>query len=99
VQEKNRDALGDAACAEGVTILLLHHRGTLPGELEACLAEACDGLLSFGWREATTSRRRVLRIQKLRGLPGILDGDQAPILEVALRRGTGFTLSSVKSVV
>lgn len=90
--------LADAAEDWGVTVLVLHAPGTLPVDVELKAADAVDGVLTFRWMDAGPARRRVLTIETVRGLAPHLDADQVPIFEVTLRRGIGFSVSRVKSV-
>jgi KaiC/GvpD/RAD55 family RecA-like ATPase len=91
--------LGDRAAESGVVVILLHTPGTIPESVESSLGEAADGVLSFQWLDSGPSRRRLLRIKKMRGLAPVLDGEQIPVFEVGLHRGRGFDISKVKSVI
>lgn len=91
-------AIADAAGESGVVVMLLHSRGTLPPAVEAGLAEAADGVLQFQWHQSGPARRRSLAIVKLRGLSPMLDSAEVPVFEIALQRGTGFSVSRGRSV-
>lgn len=91
--------LADGAGEKQVVVVLLHSPGTLPGAVEAALAEAADGVLQFGWQASGGSRRRTLALLKMRGLAPMLDGGEVPIFEVALHRGLGFSVSRGRSVI
>lgn len=92
-------ALSNAAHQVGAIVVCLHAPGTLPPDVEATVAEIVDGVFAFSWREGGASRRRSLAVTKLRGLAPMLDGEQVPVFEAALHVGSGFAVSSVRSVV
>ena len=92
-------AVGDKAAAADIVVLLLSAPDTMTPDVEASMAEASDGVLSFQWIESGNARRRLLRVKKMRGLAPILDGEQIPIFEVGLHRGRGFSISKVKSLI
>lgn len=91
--------IAEMAHSAGWLVVVLAAAGSLPPRIEALLAEAADGVLRFHWREGSTSRRRMLTIQKMRGLVPALDGEEIPHFEIALRRGRGFGISQVTNVV
>lgn len=90
--------IADGAGASGVVVLLLHSRGTLPPAVEAALAEAADGVLQFQWQQSGPARRRMLALVKLRGLSPVLDSTDVPVFEIALQRGSGFSVTRGRSV-
>jgi archaellum biogenesis ATPase FlaH len=91
--------LADRAAETGVVLILLHTPRTIPDGVEASLAEAADGVFHFSWLDSGPSRRRLLRIKKLRGLAPVLDGEQIPVFEVSVHRGSGFNISKVKNLI
>lgn len=93
------EEIGRMARDRGAAVFLLHSSGALPAALEMALGEIADGILSFGWRDGGSMRRRCLFITKLRGLAAGLGGDHLPVFEATLACGPGFTLSRVRSVV
>lgn len=92
-----RELAETAERSQGV-VLLLHAPGAVPEALEARVSEAVDGTFRFLWRDGGTMRRRFLSIGRLRGLAPLLETEEVPIFEVGLRKGTGFAISRVKSV-
>lgn len=91
--------LGDRAAKAEVAIFLLYTAATLPPEQASGLSEAADGVLTFDWREGSGARRRILKIERISGFPPTVEGEQIPIYEVAIHRGSGVTFSRVKTVV
>lgn len=92
-------AMGELAQTTGALVILLETQGTLPPVVAATLGEMCDGLLLLRWREGSTMRRRVLEVVKRCGLiGGAGDGDEIPVYEVGVRRGSGFSVSQVTNV-
>lgn len=93
-----RDLAEAAERSQGI-ILVLHTTGSLPPEVEARLSEVVDGNFCFLWRDGGTTRRRFLRVGRLRGLAPMIEQEEVPIFEVGLRKGAGFTISRVKNVI
>lgn len=90
--------LGDLAAASGAVVLLLHAPGTLPARDEAGVRDACDACVSFTWKDGGLARRRLMALSKMRGLAPMLETDDVPVFEVALRHGIGIGVSRVKAV-
>lgn len=91
-------ALGDATAATGALVLLLHAPGTLPHGSEVALRDAADVCVAFSWKDGGLSRRRLMTIAKVRGLAPMLEAEDVPVFEVALRHGIGIGVSRVKAV-
>lgn len=90
--------LADAAADTDAVLVLLHTPGALPPVEEARLHEIADVLLSLQWREGGTTRRRTLRVVKVRGLAPSLEGEEVRVFETAIHAGLGVQLSHIRNV-
>jgi len=92
-------ALADLAARSHALVVLVCGKGTLSPDALARLEETADGVLRFAWRHGGTMSRRTMQMVKLRGLAPILEADEVPVFEIALRRGEGVIVSRVTNVV
>lgn len=91
--------LAEAAADAGTVLVVVSALGVLPAVAEAALAEGSDVVMSFRWAESGATRRRLLRVRKVRGLAHVLDADQVPVYEIGLHRGRGVTVARVTGLV